>query len=72
MYITLSNAGEKKVVQVPDGSHAGFVRGLTDELEDIAAPSSFTLAVNGRGVDDSHGLSDGDEVSFRPRSGEKG
>ena len=72
MRITLSNGGEETVVNVPLASQVGAVREQYDALEDIGAPSSYTFAVNGAGVDDSHVLREGDIVTFRPRSGEKG
>ena len=59
-------------VNVPLASQVGVVREQSSALEDIGAPSSYTFAVNGAGVDDDHILREGDIVTFRPRSGEKG
>lgn len=72
MNITLCNAGCEVEVDVPMGSSAGFVRRLTDDLEEIGAPSTYTLSVNGEAVTDDAILSPGARVAFRPVSGEKG
>ena len=72
MDITLSNGGESVSVFLPHGTEAGHIRTLTDEMEEIGAPSSFTLAVDGRGVEDSAILTNGCTVTFRPKEGNKG
>lgn len=72
MTIVLKNAGEEISVSVPLASQVGVVREQELALEDIGAPSSYTLAVNGQGVDDNHILREGDVVTFRPKSAEKG
>jgi hypothetical protein len=72
--ITISNGGESTPVTVPFASQVGVIREAAhqDARENIGAPSSFTLAVNGAGVDDNHILREGDTVTFRPKSAEKG
>lgn len=72
MIIKLSNAGISMEVEVPDGCEIGHVRSLRDELEEIGAPSSFTLSLKGTGREDNYTLIAGDEVTFRPKSAEKG
>lgn len=73
MDITLSNGGEQTVVRnLPHGTEAGHIRTLTSQLEDIGAPSSFTLAIDGRGVEDGTALTHGCTVTFRPKDGGKG
>jgi len=72
MIVTLSNGGATVSVDLPHGTEAGHIRSMQDELDDIGAPSSFTLAVDGQGVDDSAPLSHGATVTFRPRGGDKG
>lgn len=70
--ITLSNGALQLPVTVPAGRDAGHIRTLRRELEEIGAPSSYTLAVNGVGVEDSHMLAEGEVISFRPQAGTKG
>lgn len=72
MTITLTNAGMSREVEVPLGSTAGYVRRLSDDLEEIGAPSTFTLSVNGEAASDETVLSPGARVGFRPVAGEKG
>jgi hypothetical protein len=73
MDITLENGGEQVFVRnLPYGTEAGHIRTLQSELEDIGAPSSFTLAVDGRGVEDNTPLTGGCTVTFRPKDGGKG
>ena len=71
MDITLTN-GVQLALTVREGTEVGHIRTLRRDLEEIGAPSTFTFAVNGVGVEDSHVLADGDNVSFRPISGTKG
>lgn len=72
MRITLVNAGSEYTIDVPSGRDVGSVRELSEDLAEIGAPSSYTFGVNGQGVPDTHMLSDGDRVSFRPVVGDKG
>ncbi len=72
MDITLSNGGASVTKSVPPGTEVGHIRTFTDELEDIGAPSSFTLAVDGVGVDDNTVLRAGQTVTLRPLAGSKG
>jgi hypothetical protein len=72
MRITLTHAGTDHDVEVPLGSTAGIVRRLQDDLEEVGAPSTFTLSVNGEAASDETVLSPGARVAFRPVSGEKG
>ena len=72
MTIVLKNAGEEISVSVPLASQVGVVREQELALEDIGAPSSYTLAVNGQGVDDNPILREVYVVTFRPKSAEKG
>lgn len=71
MEIILSN-GVQLPIQVRDGAEAGHIRTLRRELEEIGAPSTFSIAVNGIGVEDNAALEEGAVVSFRPISGTKG
>lgn len=74
MNIQISNGGEATPLSVPFASQVGVVREASyqDARENIGAPSSYTLAVNGAGVDDDHLLREGDVVTFRPKNSEKG
>jgi hypothetical protein len=72
MNIVLTNAGMEVTVDVPLGSSAGFVRRLSDDLEEIGAPSTYTISVNGESVTDDVILSPGARIAFRPVSSEKG
>jgi hypothetical protein len=72
MIIKLVNAGMEREVEIPLGAEAGAVRRLQDDLEEIGAPSSFTLSVNGSAVEDDSILTPGARVSFRPLQGSKG
>ena len=74
MNINISNHGESVPVNVPFASQVGVLResAYSDSLENIGAPSSYTFAVNGAGVDDNHVLREGDTVTFRPVTGAKG
>ncbi len=72
MQITLSNGGATTTLEVPPGTEVGHIRTFSDELEDIGAPSSFTLAVDGVGVEDSTTLRAGQTVTLRPLQGSKG
>lgn len=72
MNIVLCNAGHEVQVDVPMGSSVGTVRRLYDDLEEIGAPSTYTLSMNGEGVTDDAILSPGARVSFRPLEGGKG
>lgn len=69
--ITLVNGGQELSITVQNRSEVGHIRSLVNELEEIGAPSTYKLAVNGVQVEDSHVLAEGDVVSFRPITGEK-
>jgi hypothetical protein len=71
MTINITN-GMSIEIQVQDGSDVGSIRAMRQKLEEIGAPESFSFAVNGVGVEDSYILQEGDNVSMRPKSGEKG
>ena len=70
--IVLSHGGAQTSVSVAAGTDLGHVRSLSEELEEIGAPSSYNLGVNGAGQDDAKVLAEGDIESFRPVAGEKG
>lgn len=70
--IVLSHGGVQVGVTVPVGTDLGHIRSLTEELDEIGAPSQYNLGVNGVGQDDSKIIEDGDIVSFRPVAGNKG
>lgn len=72
MQITLANGGQESRIEVPPGTEVGHVRTLIEDLQDIGAPSSYTLAINGAGVEDSAPLQPGSVVTFRPLAGNKG
>ena len=72
MIIVIKNGSEETSVNMPNNATAGSVRDAHDELEEVGAPSSFTIAVNGQGVNDSHQLKSGDVITFRPKTSEKG
>ena len=71
MEIILVN-GVQLPVQVREGTEVGHLRTLRRELEEVGAPSTFTFAVNGVGVEDNAVLEDGAQVTFRPVTGTKG
>ena len=70
--VVLEHGGIQKTVEVPTGTDLGHIRTLGHELDEIGAPSSYTLGVNGTGQDDNNVLAEGDIISFRPVSGNKG
>ena len=70
--ITLSNNGLDLPTSVPAGADLGHVRTITQALEAIGAPSSYDFAVNAVGQAETYILQEGDKVTFRPKSGEKG
>jgi len=72
MIIVLKNGDEETSANVDPSAEAGSVRELSEQLEEVGAPSNYDIAVNGVKVSDSHNLSSGDVVSFRPRTSEKG
>ena len=65
---------ERASVDVPNFSEVGLLRETTyrEAREEIGAPGSYTFAINGSAVEDNHKLQNGDVVSFRPRTGDKG
>jgi hypothetical protein len=71
MQINIVN-GVQMPLTVQENTEVGHIRSLHRELEEIGAPSTFTFAVNGVGVEDNHILAEGDNVSFRPITGTKG
>lgn len=74
MNIRLANGGETTTTDVPYGSEVGVLMEskYREALEDIGAPSSYTFAVNGKAVEHTYQLKEGDEVTFRPKNGDKG
>lgn len=72
MTVTLNNGGQTIQVELPHGTEVGHIRTLQDDLAEIGAPSSFTFAVDGRGVEDNEILRDRSVVTFRPVSASKG
>lgn len=72
IHIVLSHGGVQVGLELPAGTDLGHIRSLDTELDEVGAPSSYTLGVNGVGQDDSRTLQDGDIVSFRPVAGNKG
>jgi hypothetical protein len=70
--VVLEHGGIQVTVEVPVGTDLGHIRTLGAELDEIGAPSSYTLGVNGTGQDDTNVLGNGDIISFRPVSGNKG
>ncbi len=72
MEIILTSGAVQLPVTVREGVDVGHLRTLRRELEEIGAPSTFTFAVNGVGVEDSAPLTEGALVSFRPINGTKG
>lgn len=69
---TLTNGDSSVTVDLPHGTEVGHIRTLRDDLDDIGAPSSFSLAVNGTGVEDNFILPPNATVTFRPIVGTKG
>lgn len=72
MICKLVNGGSTVRIEIPNGTEVGHIRSLRDDLEDVGAPSSYTFAINGQGVEDSKILQHDDTVTLRPRQGEKG
>lgn len=72
MIINISNGGQSIAVELPHGTEVGHIRTLEDYLSEIGAPSSYTLAVDGRGAEDNQILEHGATVTFRPVSASKG
>ena len=72
MIVTLKNGSEQVQVELPMGTEAGHIRTLREELDEIGAPSAYTIAVNGAGVGDNAQLPAGAIVTFRPTQGDKG
>lgn len=72
MEVILVNGGLTLPIQLPAETQVGHIRTLRRELEEIGAPSSFSFAVNTIGVEDDAALTEGAQVTFRPKSGEKG
>lgn len=70
--IVLNHGGVQVGVEVPEGTDLGHIRSLSEDLDEIGAPSNYNLGVNGTGQDDDRVLLEGDIVSFRPVSGNKG
>lgn len=68
----LCHNGYSIPVKVNAGTEVGFARERESELEEIGAPSSYSLAVNGVGVADSHVVKEGDRITFRPVQNDKG
>ena len=72
MDITLRNGGSETVVELPHATEAGHIRTLREELDEIGVSGSYSLAVNGVGVEDNTRLENGSVVTFRPIQGTKG
>lgn len=72
MIVKLSNGGQTRSIEVAPGTEVGHVRSFEEELEDIGAPGTYTLAIDGQGVDDNVSLQSGCTVTFRPVQGNKG
>jgi hypothetical protein len=70
--VVLEHGGSQIEISVPTGTDLGHIRTLGTSLDEIGAPESYTLGVNGTGQDDTTVLQDGDLISFRPVSGNKG
>lgn len=72
--IKLTNQGESHEIEVPAGSDVGIVREpqYAEDREEVGAPTSFSLSINGKGVEDNTTLSEGDVVGFRPVDADKG
>ena len=70
--VVLEHGGSQIEVTVPVGTDLGHIRPLGPSLDEIGAPESYTLGVNGTGQDDNTVLGNGDLISFRPVSGNKG
>lgn len=70
--IVLSHGSMQVSVSVPEGTDLGHVRTLSGEMDELGTPSSYMLAVNNVGQDDSRVLVDRDIISFRPVAGNKG
>ena len=71
MNIILSNGLQKPVI-VSENTEVGHIRTLTADLQELGVPSAYSFAINAVGVEDNHVLSEGDVVTFRPKTGEKG
>jgi molybdopterin converting factor small subunit len=72
MNVTLKNGSQTLDITLPDNSDVGAIRAMRDELEELGVSGAYTFAINARGVEDAHALTDGDVISFRPKTGEKG
>ena len=70
--IQLNVGGVSTPVQIQQGSEIGQLRTERALLEEIGAPGEFRFAVNGVQVEDTHQPADGDIVTLRPLTGEKG
>ena len=74
MNVKFQNGGEEVTVNLPYGSTAGEVRksAYSEQREDVGAPSSYSVTVNGLAVENGHILKEGDSIGFRPVIGKKG
>lgn len=72
MNIHVKHGGETITLDLPAATEVGHIRSKTRHLEDLGVPSNFTLEVNTQGVPDSQILQNGDTVTFRPVSANKG
>lgn len=72
MNITLRSGGLRHSVQVPPGTTLADVREMNDDLEEVGAPSEYDFTVGGEAKGDDYVLQEGDTVSFRPVTGDKG
>lgn len=72
MTVTLVYAGAEIEVDIPLGSALSAIRDLEDELQDIGAPSSYTMSINGQEASDETTVPPGARVGFRPIDAKKG
>ena len=73
MNITLRSGGITHNIEVPPGTTLADIREMTDELEEVGAPSQFDFTVGGEGKGDDYVIKPTDtSISFRPKVGEKG
>ena len=72
MDITVTCGGITQPLEFPAGAQIGELRAPRGFLDDMGAPETFKFAVNGIQVEDDHVPAEGDVVTLRPISGEKG
>lgn len=74
MISVILRSSEDKLIRVQPGTNVGAIRGSAyqDARDEVGAPSKYSFAVGGVQQDDSYVLQDGDTVTFRAVTGEKG